>query len=139
MPGLRVLYHEHDSPDTATGGSKSDSPRPQTHSPAAPIAASSLTRHVSSASRPRPDTPGSRSASGIARLFKEAAQPHGPAHGPLVLLYHGSIVPDRLPLAVVNALALLPGNVSLRVVGYETAGSLGYVAKLRELADRAWA
>ena len=34
---------------------------------------------------------------------REAAQPHGPANGALVLLYHGSIVPERLPLPVLNA------------------------------------
>jgi glycosyltransferase involved in cell wall biosynthesis len=50
------------------------------------------------------------------------------------LLYHGSIVPDRLPLAVVHALVLLPDQVKLRVIGYETSGSSGYVEKMFSLA-----
>lgn len=49
-------------------------------------------------------------------------------------LYHGSIVPDRLPLAVVDALATLPAEPTLTVVGYETAGSVGYVDTLRRRA-----
>src|SRR5947208_8378720 len=36
------------------------------------------------------------------------------------LLYHGSIVPSRLPLSVVDALTRLPDRVHLRIVGYET-------------------
>src|SRR5207247_11246670 len=40
----------------------------------------------------------------------------------LWVLYHGSIVPVRLPAAVLQALAMLPGHVKLRVIGYETAG-----------------
>jgi glycosyltransferase involved in cell wall biosynthesis len=52
----------------------------------------------------------------------------------LRFLYHGSIVPDRLPLHVVDALAALPGEPSLTVVGYETAGSVGYMEALRRRA-----
>lgn len=50
------------------------------------------------------------------------------------LYFHGSIVPDRIPLAVIDALALLPNRVRLRIAGYETAGSVGYT---RTLMDRA--
>jgi glycosyltransferase involved in cell wall biosynthesis len=48
--------------------------------------------------------------------------------------YHGSIVAERLPLCVVDALANLPCSSSLTVVGYETAGSAGYVQALRDRA-----
>lgn len=50
------------------------------------------------------------------------------------LLYHGTIVPERVPEALVRALALLPEAIRLRVVGYETAGSAGYSGALQELA-----
>jgi glycosyltransferase involved in cell wall biosynthesis len=50
------------------------------------------------------------------------------------ILYHGSIVPSRLPATVLRALALLPNQVKLRVVGYETVGHLGYVCSLQQLA-----
>ncbi len=50
------------------------------------------------------------------------------------LLYHGSIGPTRLPPTVLHALARLPDRVGLRVIGYETVGQAGYVARLRALA-----
>lgn len=52
----------------------------------------------------------------------------------LRVLYHGSIVPARLPLAVVDALAFLPADVELVIAGYETAAHPGYVAALVERA-----
>jgi glycosyltransferase involved in cell wall biosynthesis len=54
--------------------------------------------------------------------------------GNLRLLYHGSIVPDRLPLTVIEALASLPAQVTLTVVGYETVGAKGYVDAIQKRA-----
>jgi len=91
-----------------------------------------------------------------ARLFTQAVGPHGPVlHVPnyprrdevavprreraadaLHLYYHGSIVPARLPLTVVQALNFLPAGVRLTAVGYETAGHPGYIAELRTEAAR---
>ncbi len=59
-----------------------------------------------------------------------------PTSPALRVLYHGSVVPARLPPAVVEALAALPAAVSLTVAGYETAGHRGYIDSLRELALR---
>ena len=57
------------------------------------------------------------------------------AHSPKFwLYYHGSIVPDRLPLAVVDALVLLPPKVYLRIVGYETPGGAGYLEAIKQRA-----
>jgi glycosyltransferase involved in cell wall biosynthesis len=49
---------------------------------------------------------------------------------PLVLYYHGSITPERLPLAVVEAVRRMRGRVCLRIVGYEAPGANGYVQRL---------
>lgn len=54
--------------------------------------------------------------------------------GDVWLLYHGTIVPARLPFSVLYALQKLPERVKLRVVGYETIGHRGYVQQLRETA-----
>lgn len=62
------------------------------------------------------------------------ALPHMSTDAPFWLYFHGSIVPDRLPLAVVDALALLPDNVCLRFAGYETVGSVGYSARILDRA-----
>ena len=53
---------------------------------------------------------------------------------PFWIYYHGSIVPDRLPLSVIDALALTSTRVCLRVVGYETAGGAGHLSEMRERA-----
>ena len=50
------------------------------------------------------------------------------------LYFHGTIVPDRIPLTVVDALALLPSRVRLRIAGYETVGSVGYTKALMDHA-----
>ena len=44
--------------------------------------------------------------------------------------------PPRLPITVLHALALLPKNVKLRVIGYETVGHDGYLNQLKELATQ---
>lgn len=53
---------------------------------------------------------------------------------PFWLYFHGSIVPDRLPLTVVDAMALLPDSVRLRIAGYETVGSVGYTDRIIDRA-----
>jgi glycosyltransferase involved in cell wall biosynthesis len=56
----------------------------------------------------------------------------GPSETPLVLYYHGTITPDRLPLAVVEAIRRLGGRACLRIVGYEAPGAPGYIKRLLE-------
>ena len=51
------------------------------------------------------------------------------------VLFQGSIVPDRLPASVVTALKSLPDEITLDIIGYETSGSKGYVSYLKNLAD----
>jgi glycosyltransferase involved in cell wall biosynthesis len=50
------------------------------------------------------------------------------------VLYHGSIVPDRLPLTVIDALPRISRPVTLCVAGYETQGAAGYLSRLRQRA-----
>jgi glycosyltransferase involved in cell wall biosynthesis len=54
------------------------------------------------------------------------------------VLYQGSIVPARLPVAVVEAVGRVPA-IDLTVVGYETAGAPGYGRTLLDHAARAGA
>jgi glycosyltransferase involved in cell wall biosynthesis len=48
--------------------------------------------------------------------------------GPLRLLYQGTVVPEHLPLALLDAMAGAPAPIHLCVIGYETAGSPGYIS-----------
>jgi glycosyltransferase involved in cell wall biosynthesis len=52
----------------------------------------------------------------------------------LWILYHGSIVPDRLPISVLHALSMLPKKVKLRIIGYETIGHQSYIQQLQDNA-----
>ncbi|MDW8228166.1 MAG: glycosyltransferase [Anaerolineales bacterium] len=52
----------------------------------------------------------------------------------ICLWYHGSLVPSRLPPTVLYALAMLPDAIKLRAVGYETVGHPGYARELCDLA-----
>src|SRR5579885_2066010 len=61
-------------------------------------------------------------------------QRHRP-EGRLKLLYHGSIVPARLPVELIQALKKVGYPVVLRIVGYETVGSQGYTAQLQRAAE----
>lgn len=62
------------------------------------------------------------------------ARPELAADRPVWLYFHGSIVPDRLPFAVVEAIAQLPDTVCLRIAGYETVGSVGYTERIKDRA-----
>jgi glycosyltransferase involved in cell wall biosynthesis len=52
---------------------------------------------------------------------------------PLVVYFHGSITPDRLPMAVVEAVRRLCGRACLRIAGYEAPGAAGYVQRLIDI------
>jgi glycosyltransferase involved in cell wall biosynthesis len=53
----------------------------------------------------------------------------------LRLIFRGSVNAERLPMSLIDALALLPPCVELEVAGYETGGSRGYLAALASRAD----
>jgi glycosyltransferase involved in cell wall biosynthesis len=63
-------------------------------------------------------------------LRAEALPEPQKASDKFIVFYHGSIVPSRLPLEVVDALATLPENVVLEFAGYETVGHAGYASEL---------
>jgi glycosyltransferase involved in cell wall biosynthesis len=49
---------------------------------------------------------------------------------PLVVYYHGSITPERLPETVALAVRRMAGRVRLRIAGYEAPSARGYVRHL---------
>jgi glycosyltransferase involved in cell wall biosynthesis len=53
---------------------------------------------------------------------------------PLIIYYHGSITPERLPEAVVEAVQRFRGRIRLVFAGYEVPGSRGYIARLLALS-----
>lgn len=136
LPGIGVVYHEHDAPDMTGGGwGRALSRWTRRH-----VARRAIACVVPNGAR----ADLFEKQTGVARVWcvwncpsvsevSEAREPAA-AGDDLWLLYHGSIVPARLPEAVVHALALLPERVKLRIVGYETVGHAGYLNRLLTLA-----
>lgn len=130
--GASVLYHEHDAPDGRAGGSAFA--RLMLRARAALVARAELCV-----------LPGDERAQPFLATFPhrrpaivwncplrdEVAAARTPLPtGTLRVLYHGSIVPARLPLSVIHALARLPGGVRLTIAGYPTLGFPDYVERL---------
>lgn len=137
IPGVRVAYHEHDSPDPAPGtrfGRLILGARRR-------LAGRAGLCILPNADRVR----WFEEETGRAGLtlcvwncptLDEVRRSRAPWTGPtLRVFYHGSIVPGRLPVSVLEALVRLPASVTLEVVGYETIGHPGYQRQLREVAD----
>lgn len=134
----RVLYHEHDSP--AAEGARSRFFK-MTLGARAKLAKSA--EMVVFPNQNRLDHFERNIASGMKPGFcvwncpakREVIDEERDAAGPeMVLFYHGSIVPARVPLTLIDALAQLSESIVFRLAGYETVGHRGYLA---ELADRA--
>jgi glycosyltransferase involved in cell wall biosynthesis len=53
--------------------------------------------------------------------------------GPLIVYYHGSISPTRLPKTVAEAVVRLGGGARLRIAGYETESGRGHINTLRAI------
>jgi glycosyltransferase involved in cell wall biosynthesis len=138
LPGLRVLYHEHDSP---AGAPKADvglfgRVMLRARTALARRAALCVLPNETRARRFREETGTPRDVLSVWNCpgRDEVGGPRAPHAGELAVLYHGSITPARLPLAVVDALALVSGRVRLRIVGYETIGHRGYIEAIRRRA-----
>ena len=136
LSAARLIYHEHDSPGDAAASSRAMR--------AVRAARAALARRADLCLLPNEQR---------ARRF---AAETGAAHvltvwncptrhevvdtrpfstsGPLRVLYHGSIVPARLPLAAIEALAETP-DVTLEIAGYGTAGFPAYLTTLQERAQ----
>jgi glycosyltransferase involved in cell wall biosynthesis len=135
LPWLRILYHEHDSPGGPPAGVFQRFVR-WSRKQVARKAAICILPNERRLERFKAEI-GTRP--GVFCVWNcpsssEVAPARDPVDGDFWLLYHGSIVPDRLPVAVVDAMAALPDRVKLRVIGYETVGSVGYVERLRRRA-----
>jgi glycosyltransferase involved in cell wall biosynthesis len=143
LSGARVIYHEHDSPTSSRASIFQKISFAARHRLAHRAKICVLPnqgraeRFVLEANKSVSNGHQSPLVVWNCPSVEEVAPPRSPHDGgDLWVLYHGSIVPSRLPLSVLEALAVLPERVKLRVIGYETIGHLGYVNKLRETGRR---
>jgi glycosyltransferase involved in cell wall biosynthesis len=139
FPGWRVLYHEHDSPGAGmhTTGSAVRRLVLQCRRRLARQAWLTILPNEQRARQFTRDLQPERLALTVwncPRIDEVELSPTRPDPAILRVLYQGSIVPARLPDTVLKALSLLPPQVALHIIGYETIGSQGYVQQLREIA-----
>jgi glycosyltransferase involved in cell wall biosynthesis len=136
----RLAYHEHDSPDPADPAGPAGLVAGLLARGRRAVARRAAFSVLPSEARAEAVAGALRPAGEVLTVWNcpardEAGPPRGPrTGGDLVLVYQGSIVPPRLPVTVLEALARVPPAVRLRVVGYEPAGHRGYVDHLREVA-----
>ena len=138
LPGLRFIYHEHDSPDNELP----DNPfqrvvlrtrRHMAHHAAICILPNQQRlEHFLKVTGANPQH--SLCVWNCPRL-DEVAQPRATRTGdPLTLYYHGNIGLHSLPRTILEAMRAYPGRVQLHIVGYETIGTLGYLKQFQQLA-----
>lgn len=133
VTGARVLYHEHDVPAPAANMRHRGMMRARDR-----LIASADVLVVPADGRRR--SLGRRASQAHVvwncPLLCEVAAHNPPQAETVTMVYAGSISPDRLPLTFIDALAMLPSNVRLRIVGYQTVGSPRYLADVLAAAER---
>jgi glycosyltransferase involved in cell wall biosynthesis len=132
LGGARLVYHEHDSPDPGTL-------RPLLAQARAAAARRAELVIFPNEARARIAQAELSFAADRLRIVwnmpRRAELPPLDSHAeaPLIVYYHGSIGPDRLPPAVVEAVRRSCGRACLRIAGYEGPSAPGYVRRLLEL------
>lgn len=138
LPGVKVIYHEHDSPNTKAESSFI-SWCLQAREKLARRAKFCILPNQQRADLFDKEVKNTQNSICVwnCPAQEEIVSQRSPyqENNNIWVLYHGSVVPQRLPLTVINALSTLPKIVKLRVIGYETVGHKGYVNKLREVAS----
>ncbi|OLE50566.1 MAG: glycosyltransferase, partial [Cyanobacteria bacterium 13_1_40CM_2_61_4] len=138
LPGLCMLYHEHDSPTLQVSTAKSQKLVLETRRKLAQRASLCILPNERRAEWFKQDTGTNRPVLCVwnCPALAEAAMNKNRAkiRSRFVVFFHGSIVPARLPMTIVEALAKLPNEVVLRVAGYETIGHMNYVQALQKKA-----
>ena len=138
LPGVQLVYHEHDSPDERRislflwlcfRARKKLAHRAKICVLPNQQRADLFSREVA---------PGKPAISvWNCPQTKEVSLPRTPrAADELLVYYHGSVGSSYLPITILTAMASLPQGVKLLVVGYETVGCVGYVQRLKQVADR---
>lgn len=144
--GVRVVYHEHDSPDL-------DQPSTwlmrQVFACRGKLALKAdlcvlpqqdrLQRFLNTTRRIKPaycvwNCPRSDEMADVNSDYNH--YPHDADNDKLIIHYHGNIGSALLPRELVLAASRFKGAIRIRVVGYETLGNVGYTAELIRLAAK---
>lgn len=133
--GFRVFYHEHDHPGPARGrvGRALARARSAAGRRAALVVVPNEVRLASFVEETGRQGPSLCVWNCPSRA--EAMRLPEKSSDELLLFYQGSIVPARVPAALVRALAELPDAVRIQIAGYETLGHPTHVGDLAKLAE----
>lgn len=137
LPRIQVIYHEHDSPNTANSKFMRSVLRARRQ--LARRAALCILPNQQRAERfaaEMGNEPRVYCVWNCPRLDEVGPpKPRATKEG-LLVYYHGNIGPSYLPLGILQAMTLLPPEVRLCVIGYETIGTKGYKHAFLEEARR---
>ncbi len=136
VPGLSAIYHEHDSPDSEMRGSLKKKFLLYIRKT---LARRALANVLPSRGRISEFSGRTGVASGVFCVMNapdraEAASPPSRSESIVRIFYHGTIVPNRLPLTVIEAIAQANCSFELIFAGYETTGHPGYVHEMEARA-----
>lgn len=142
-PNLRVIYHEHDTPaelnDPATSSSSAMRLVLSARNALARRTELCILPNAIRAARFKKETKTTRPIVCVWNCPSRAEAPElktTEKEDGLRLFFHGSIVPERLPLTLIQALVMLQTSVTLQFAGYETVGHQGYIAEFLSQAAK---
>src|SRR5205823_914985 len=151
VPGVKVIYHEHDSPASMTRTATDKMSSSGLLSGIGPrlrwLARRAIARSAKACVLPQAERAAlfAQELTTSKRPFvvpncprlEEITGPRRVNNKELVIYYHGNISPLYLPFTLIHAVAKLQREVRLTIVGYETISNRGYMAKLAKEAERA--
>ncbi len=138
LPGLRFVYHEHDSPDNELPENPFQrlilkTRRHMAHHVAIYILPNQQRlEHFVKVTGANPQR--SVCVWNCPRLDEVAQTRATRTSHSLSLYYHGNIGLHSLPRTILEAMRAYPGRVHLHIVGYETIGTLGYLKRFQQCA-----
>jgi glycosyltransferase involved in cell wall biosynthesis len=144
LTGVRVLYHEHDSPAVANGGKWFMRRVLQYRRKLARDAEVCVVPQQERLRKFQENTGRTKhtfcvwncpSLDEYNRLSSPRERDKSDNCQQIIAYYHGSINPDRLPMALVAGASRFGGTVRLRIAGYETLGGAGYIRRMVEFAE----
>jgi glycosyltransferase involved in cell wall biosynthesis len=139
FPGIKIIYHEHDSPDSQQGAQGFGKYVLKARRDIAAGAALCILPNEERVKKFIQETGRIGDTLSVWNCPRKEETAHArpdSVETKFCVYYHGNISDLFLPINMLEALKTLPDNVYFRIVGYETIGSNGYKDRLIVAARR---
>lgn len=139
LPGVKIIYHEHDSPNLQQNASGFVKYVLKARGNLASKAALCILPNEERMKKFIRETgrAGDTLCVWNCPRLEEVSLSRGLSKNrEITLYYHGTVSRDYLPFGILKAMSELPSGISLKIIGYETIGSSGYIGGLIEEANR---